>query len=218
MWDFKHRAVLRCLADIIESEIGDRLPTLKGSTDKAIFISGTNGIKPPTPYVSLEFIPTIDDKSWVIDTGFVTVQVTDPDNPPATIPFTTLYYDTLVNFGIAIRIESDPNDANYDNTNAFGLMQDIRKCLILDKHRDKLKTDVFTVIHLANNRILSTPDLLSKQYHEVASMRLRCESVDRTINYDAGTFDHVSMTGELKHGDDDPSPIIINISTPPPTP
>lgn len=219
-WDFDHRAVMQCIRLILIDEFGSRLSSLPKTNPPvpSVVINHTNGILPPTTYISLTFIPTNDDDSWVIDSGLITVTVPDPDNPPATVQMDTLYQDVLVNFNIEIRVASNPNSPNYVNDNCFGLMRDIRKLLLLDKIRNKLKDEVFTVVHLGNNRIRSTPDLLAKDYHEIAVMSLRCTSVDRSINYDSGSFDHASWIGELKLIDEtDPNPRIIIGETQPVT-
>lgn len=220
MWDFNHRAVITCLREILIEEFGGRLSTLPKTNppEPSVIITNTNGVLPPTTYISLNFTATNDDDSWVINSGLVTVTVPDSDNPPATVDIETLYQDTLVNFNIDIRVVSNPNVIDYDNTNCFGLMRDIRKHLLLDKVRNKLKEEVHTVVHLGDNRIRSRPDLLSKDFHEAAVMSLRCTSVDRSINYDSGAFDHVSWIGELKVDTTDTNPRIITGETLPPTP
>jgi hypothetical protein len=217
-WEFDHFKVMTTLADIIKEIVGDRLATLPNSGgQKAVFTSHYGGITPPLPYVLLTYQGSRDDDGFVIDSGLTPVQVEDPDNPPTMIEITTPYLDKLTNFNISLRVESMPATGVDDKNNTYRILRDIRKGLLLPKHRKKLRDEVFTVMEFMN-QIRSTPDLIATSYHEIATMQLKLSSVDRVIDYDAMSFGTINFRGELKETLDDPTPRIItgSVTTPPP--
>lgn len=198
-WQFDHFSVMNTLADIIEEIVGDQLAVLPNSGGrKAVFLAHYSGITPPLPHILLTYQGSRDDDGITIDSGLIDVEIEDPANPPNLITVTTQYQDKLTNFGISIRAESLPPTGFADKGNSHWLLREIRKGLLLPKHRKTLRDDIFTAIEFNNVPIRSTPDLMSTAYHEICTMQLKLSSVDRLIDYDALSFDTVIWDAELK--------------------
>lgn len=222
-WEFDHNKVLYVLAEIIEDIVGNSLPELpNGGGDKAVYLAHYGGIEPSLPHILLSYNGSKDSDGYNMSEGFIDVEVDNPLDPPNKITLTTTYTDRVVNFLVSVKAESLPPaySATFerDNGNAFSLLRDIRKGLLLPKHRRRLHTEVFTAIEFIND-IKSTPDLVGTSYHDVGTMVLKLSSVDRLVDYDCFTFDTVNWVGEIKIDESDPNPIILTGSvTFPPIP
>ena len=210
-WQFDHFKVMTTIADIITEIVGAQLPTIPNSTGQKVFISNYPALSAALPTVALMYQGSRDDDGIIIDKGLIDVQVEDPANPPNLVTITTQYLDKLTNFNISIRAESMPPSGFDDKKNSHRLLREIRKGLLLPKHRKKLKDEAFTVLEFMNN-IRSTPDLIATTYHEICTLQLKLSTVDRIIDYDAFSFDTVEYTGNLKETLDDPTPIVITDS------
>ncbi|AHK11560.1 hypothetical protein S140_153 [Shewanella sp. phage 1/40] len=222
-WEFNHNKVMFVLAEIIEGIVGDSLADLPNSGGvKAVYLANYGGIEPPLPHVLLTYQGSNDNDGYSMAEGFVDVEVDNPLDPPNKITLTTTYVDSVVNFNITLTAESLPPAYSptfeRDNGNAFSILRDIRKGLLLPKNRRRLHTEVFTAIELINT-IKSTPDLVSTEYHDIGTMVIKLSSVDRSIDYDCFTFDTLDWVGEIKIDETDPDPIILTGSvTFPPLP
>jgi hypothetical protein len=217
-WEFDHFKVMTTLADIIKEIVGDRLAVLPNSGgQKAVFISHYGGITPPLPYVLLTYQGSRDDEGFILDSGMVDVMVDDLDNPPNKIQLCTPYFDKLINFNISLRVESIPPNGLDDKANTHRILRDIRKGLLLPKHRKKMKDEAHTAMEFMNN-IKSTPDLVSTSYHDIATMKLKLSSIDRVIDYHTLSFDTIEWSGEIKIDENDPNPIVLtgSVTIPPP--
>lgn len=208
-WQFDHFAVMQTLSNIIEDIVGANLSELPNSGGaKSIIIANFSGNTPPLPYVTLNYQGSIDNDGITIDAGLIDVEIEDPSDPPNLITVTTQYEDKLTNFNITLRTESMPASTYDDKGNAHRLLREIRKGLMLDKHRKRLRDEVFTVLEFMNP-IRSTPDLISTSYHDICTMQLKLSSVDRLIDYDALSFDTINWTGDVKLDDEDLNPLVL---------
>lgn len=208
-WQFDHFKVMKVLAGIITEIVGDQLPAIPNSGGQKVFISNYPALSAALPTMVINYQGSRDDDGYIIDKGLIEVQIVDPDNPPNLITVTTQYLDKLTNFNISIRAESMPPSGDNDKKNSHRLMREIRKGLLLPRHRKKLRDEVFTTLEFMNN-IRSTPDLVSTTYHEICTMQLKLSTIDRVIDYDALSFDTVNFSGDYKETLDDTSPIIIS--------
>lgn len=199
-WVFDPDAIVGSVIGVLTSMVGTRLSLLPlpdgtNSTTPAIIFDNTNAPQPALPFITVAYNGSSDNTGFVIDSGVT--EETDPDDPPNKRFYP--YFDKLTNFAITIRCEGIASQS---------ILQEVRNKFILERHRGTLRTEVFTTIDQMYP-IQRTPDLLSTEYREIASMTINMHTVDRLIDFDdnGGVFDTVvDHESTIKDNPDDASP------------
>ena len=163
---------------------------IAGPTTPSVIKQGQVGVRPDFPYVQLDLTNSSDTSGYLL-----AVSTDDNDD---------VVYDTHKKFMLQYMVYGG-NAGAIAETLATSFRRD-SILLQICQETDGQVEQVFAVNTISRS--------LSTEKYDVASFELTYNINDREVDTDIGTFDTISLTGELKQHEDDEDPLIMEIDVP----
>ena len=185
-----YTAILNRFVAVAVEGVGSQLSLIDGQYP-AVIRSRQDAPKPDYPYVVLDILNTSQEDGWLSHEGI------DENNNL----FYTTRYQMLLNYTVY-------------GDNAATIANQLEGFFRLERVRDSITNDIEVGI-VQTNPISSIPQLLADKYVEAAQFSLVANVSDTFTDTSVETvIEGIDLDGELARGNEDPSPIPFNITTP----